>query len=119
MKHSAEAMARFKTTLEEEGYCLVPNAIDDGELSELRETLVKVAAEEVRGETDYTYDDGSNQRVWVLLNKGQVFERLAQNETVLELVEHLLGPGFLLSNINANVTGPGGKPMFLHSDTDY
>ena len=36
-----------------------------------------------------------------------------------ELVGHVLGPGFLLSNVNANIAGPGGKPMFLHSDQDY
>src|SRR5262249_18452239 len=66
-----------------------------------------------------TTDDGANQRVWVLLNKGRIFEELVENELVLDLIGHLLGPGFLLSNINAHIVGPGGKPMFLHSDTDY
>jgi ectoine hydroxylase-related dioxygenase (phytanoyl-CoA dioxygenase family) len=113
------AMARYKTELVEQGFCLVRNALEPGERRQLRDTLVRVAAEEIATGTDYVYEDGSNQRVWVLLNKGECFERLVQNEIALELVGHLLGPGFLLSNVNANIAGPGGKPMFLHSDQDY
>lgn len=119
MKPTAGDMARCKTELEEQGYCLVPGALDPPQLEELRSTLVQVAAEEIANGTDYVYDDGANQRVWVLLNKGRIFEGLVQNELALELVGHLLDPGFLLSNVNANIAGPGGKPMFLHSDQDY
>ena len=94
-------------------------ALPPATFDELRDTLVRLAAEEIATGTDYIYENGSNQRVWVLLNKGRIFEDLVQNEVALELVGHLLGPGFLLSNINANIAGPGGQPMFLHSDTDY
>ncbi len=119
MTPTAADMARYKAALEEHGYCLVNGALDPQELTDLRDTLIRVGAEEVANGTDYVYDDGSNQRVWVLLNKGRCFEELVQHPVALELVGHLLGPGFLLSNVNANITGPGGKPMFLHSDTDY
>jgi ectoine hydroxylase-related dioxygenase (phytanoyl-CoA dioxygenase family) len=119
MKPTAANMARYKAELQEQGYSLVRDALDPAELKELRDTLVRVAAEEIANGTDYVYEDGSNQRVWVLLNKGRCFEELVQNEIALELVGHLLGPGFLLSNVNANIAGPGGKPMFLHSDQDY
>lgn len=112
-------MVGYKTDLEEQGYCLVRDALQPAQLHLLRETLMRVAAEEIANETDYVYDNGANQRVWVLLNKGRCFEELVQHPLALELVGHLLGPGFLLSNINANITGPGGQPMFLHSDTDY
>jgi len=119
MKPTPEEMTRYQAELEEQGYCLVHDALDPEHLREVREALVRVAAEEIANGTDYVYENGSNQRVWVLLNKGRLFEELVQDETALELVGHLLGPGFLLSNTNANIAGPGGKPMFLHSDTDY
>jgi ectoine hydroxylase-related dioxygenase (phytanoyl-CoA dioxygenase family) len=119
MKPTAADMARYKGELEEQGYCLVRDALEPTQLEELRETLVRVAAAEVANGTDYVYEHGANQRVWVLLNKGRCFEQLVQHEIALELVGHLLGPSFLLSNVNANITGPGGKPMFLHSDQDY
>lgn len=112
-------LTQYKELLDAHGYCVVEGALADERLNELRETLDRVAKEEIENETDYVYDEGSNQRVWVLLNKGRCFEELVQDPLVLELIEHLLGNGFLLSNVNANITGPGGKPMFLHSDEDY
>jgi ectoine hydroxylase-related dioxygenase (phytanoyl-CoA dioxygenase family) len=119
MAPNAEELVRYAAELDQNGYCLVREAIETSELDLLRETLVRVAAEEIENDTDYVYENGSNQRVWALLNKGEVFERLVQNETILTLVSHLLGKVFLLSNINANIAGPGGNPMFLHSDQDY
>src|SRR5262249_24013576 len=105
-------MAAYKAALDEHGYCLVEGALSPARLATLRDTLVRVAAEEIANGTDYVYEDGSNQRVSVLLNKGRVFQELVQEPPPL-------GPGFLLSTTTANIPGPGGKPMFLHSDTDY
>ncbi|MFQ5665460.1 MAG: phytanoyl-CoA dioxygenase family protein [Candidatus Binatia bacterium] len=119
MKPTAADMARYRANLDEQGYCLVREALSAAEVNAVRDTVVRVAAAEIANGIDYVYENGSNQRVWVLLNKGRVFEELVQNEVALELIGHLLGPGFLLSNVNANITGPGGNPMFLHSDTDY
>lgn len=119
MMPSTEELARYSTELTRDGYCLVSGALETSEVDLLRETLVHVAADEIANETDYVYENGSNQRVWALLNKGPVFETLVQNETILALVSSLLGRVFLLSNVNANIAGPGGNPMFLHSDQDY
>jgi ectoine hydroxylase-related dioxygenase (phytanoyl-CoA dioxygenase family) len=119
MPLTTEALNRAKQELDEHGYTLLSNAVDAAEITELRDTLVSVAAEEIREGTDYVYENGSNQRVWSLLNKGEVFERIVQNENILAVLEHLLGSIFLLSNVNANIAGPGGQPMFLHSDQDY
>src|SRR5690349_2062723 len=94
-----QQLTAYKPNLDVQGYCLVENALAPDRLRELRDTLVRVAAEEIANGTDYVYEDGSNQRVWVLLNKGRCFEALVQDEMALELVGHLLGPGFLLSNV--------------------
>jgi ectoine hydroxylase-related dioxygenase (phytanoyl-CoA dioxygenase family) len=64
-------------------------------------------------------EDSSNQRVWGLLNKGQIFVELAEDPAALDLLKHLLGWPFLLSNISANITGPGGGEMVLHADQLY
>ena len=119
MNVSPEHVRQYRTDIKEQGYCLVEDALDPPRLKEVREALLRVAAEErARGEA-YLEENDSNQRVWVLLNKGRVFEELVQDELTLEIVGKILGPGFLLSNVNANITGPGGGPMFLHSDQDY
>ena len=105
--------------LAEHGYCLIEGALAPDRLAALADRISELAALEVAEGTDYVYEDGANQRVWNLLNKGEIFEALAEDRLVLGLMEHLLGFGFLLSNLDANIAGPGGKPMFLHADQSY
>ena len=59
---------------------------------------------------------GVNQRVWMLVNKGQPFVDLLYNERVLALVRLLLGDEFLLSSHGANIAKQGGVKMPLHTD---
>jgi len=105
--------------LDEHGYCLIEGALAPDKLDAVRTRLVGQAAAEVADGTDYVYEGGANQRVWTLLNKGEVFEELAQDPLILKLMGHMLGPDFLLSNIDANIAGPGGEPMFLHADQSF
>jgi ectoine hydroxylase-related dioxygenase (phytanoyl-CoA dioxygenase family) len=110
---------RARADLAEHGYCLLEGLLPPDHLDAIRTRLDEQAAAEIADGTDYVYEGGANQRVWTLLNKGEVFVELAQEPTVLSLIEHLLGPQFLLSNIDANITGPGGPPMFLHADQGF
>jgi ectoine hydroxylase-related dioxygenase (phytanoyl-CoA dioxygenase family) len=116
---SVTSLDRAMAELEENGYCLLRDALERDRLHAVRQRVVEVAAAEIAGGTDYVYEGGSNQRVWTLLNKGELFVELALEPQVLELMERLLGTGFLLSNIDANIAGPGGRPMFLHADQSY
>jgi ectoine hydroxylase-related dioxygenase (phytanoyl-CoA dioxygenase family) len=104
-----------KADLAEHGYCLIEGLLAPERLATLGARLVELADQEIRDGTDYVYEDGANQRVWTLLNKGDCFVELACDPTALEIIGHLLGPDLLLSNID----GPGGKPMFLHADQSY
>jgi hypothetical protein len=74
-------MTAYRAALDEQGWCVVEGALSPARLATLRETLVRVAAEEIASGTDYVYEDGSNQRVWVLLNKGRVFEELVRTRS--------------------------------------
>lgn len=58
----------------------------------------------------------ANQRVWNLLNKGEVFREFATNAVALELIRHLLGPDILLFSTTANIARRGGQPQPLHGD---
>jgi ectoine hydroxylase-related dioxygenase (phytanoyl-CoA dioxygenase family) len=105
--------------LDEHGYCLLEGALAPDQLAEIRARIVELAEQEVRDGTDYVYENGCNQRIWTLLNKGDCFVDLAQHPLVSGLMEKLLGFGYLLSNIDANIAGPGGPPMFLHADQSF
>lgn len=107
-----------KKHLAEYGYCLVADALSPESLRAVRARLVEIAEQERSDGSAFLYD-GGNQRVFGLLNKGQVFEDIVQHPAVCELMEELLGYNFLLSSIHANIAGPGGAPMPLHPDQTF
>lgn len=123
---------RLEYDLEEYGYCLVEKALKVGEVEALRTRLADVAHREVDEGTAWIDTGGANQRVFNLLNKGQVFVDLAQHPVVLKWMSHLLctpeqrtvvrgqelGTSFLLSSLIANIAGPGNPsaPLGLHAD---
>jgi ectoine hydroxylase-related dioxygenase (phytanoyl-CoA dioxygenase family) len=112
-------LSQAKADLAELGYCLIENALAPARVASLRSRIIELAEAEVADGTDYVYEDGANQRVWSLPNKGDEFIDLVFDPTVTELMNHLLGFGWLLSNLDANIAGPGGKPMFLHADQSF
>jgi ectoine hydroxylase-related dioxygenase (phytanoyl-CoA dioxygenase family) len=112
-------LTRARDDLAAHGYCLIDGLLSPDRVTRLRARLEELAEAEIAAGTDYVYEGGANQRVWTLLNKGDEFVELALDPTALELMEHLLGEEVLLSNIDANIAGPGGKPMFLHADQSF
>lgn len=109
---------RAAKDLDEEGYCLLACPVPEAEFQALRDHLHRLAAQERASEAGYVYD-GGNQRVFSLLNKGEVYERNVQDPSVLQLMEGLLGYSFLLSSTHANIAGPGGAPMHIHADQTF
>ena len=101
------------------GYCLIPDALSPEQGDALRTRLVEQAAGEDAAGVAWHDAGGANQRVWMLLNKGQEFVDLALHPLALELMRHLLGPEILLSSITANIAGKGGLPMVLNADQGY
>lgn len=112
--------------LETCGLCLVGDALSEAEIAEARQRLVEQAAGEAAAGISY-HDGGDadgeaaqpNQRVWNLINKGEVFRRIAVSPRALGLVRALLGPDILLSSMTANIARKGGVPMALHTDQGY
>src|SRR3954453_12705275 len=106
--------AEAHADLAEHGFCLLEGALSSEQVAALRARVMELAAQEVADGTDYVYEGGANQRVWSLLRKDDLFVQLACDSAVWPLMEHVLGFGFLLSNIDVNIAGPSGQPMFLH-----
>lgn len=112
--------------LEEHGLCLLGDALSPREVEETRQRLVEQAEGEVANGVPYhdggAPGDGSrqpNQRIWNLINKGEVFRRIPVSPGTLSLVRALLGPDILLSSMTANIARKGGAPMALHTDQNY
>jgi ectoine hydroxylase-related dioxygenase (phytanoyl-CoA dioxygenase family) len=117
-------LARAEQDLRDTGVCLFEGALAPPQLGRVREALYRAADDDVaRGRTqkfgfDYAHDD-TNQRVWNLLSRDPIFGDLAEHPAALALLRAFLGWPILLSNISANITGPGGGEMVLHADQIY
>ena len=138
---TTSSIDRAKSDMDAFGYCLIENALEpvvvDAALKRLKE---QAAAEMAQGAafedggpkqqwgafTDgkgrprrqaYTAAAGGvNQRVWMLVNKGQVFREILFTACVRAVVDHVLGEDYLLSSYSANIAKPGGVAMNLHTD---
>jgi ectoine hydroxylase-related dioxygenase (phytanoyl-CoA dioxygenase family) len=118
-------LAAAQRDLDEYGLTRLADATTREEIDEARQRLIaQAAAEDALGIS--SRDDGRanravgaalpNQRVWNLINKGEVFRRIAMNPTAHRLIRHLLGPEFLLFSITANIACKGGQAQNLHGD---
>jgi ectoine hydroxylase-related dioxygenase (phytanoyl-CoA dioxygenase family) len=129
-----------KSDLDRFGYCVLAEALPAPQLAALRTRLEEQALAE--RQTGVGYFDGApgqnwgsfrdaggklradafgagagvNQRVWMLVNKGQVFIDLLGHPLARALVGHVLGEHYLLSSYTANIANPGGEAMKLHTD---
>ncbi|EHJ62621.1 hypothetical protein NSU_0449 [Novosphingobium pentaromativorans US6-1] len=123
----ARNLKQCKADLARTGLCIIEDALSPERLKRARDDLYQAAqddsviAAQTAGQQDndriLTADyDSSNLRVWALLNRGQSFIDMAQDPAAIDLVEHTLGPGFLLSNMTANITLPGHAGMKMHAD---
>jgi len=101
------------------GACRLEGALGRDDLAELREAVAQAAADNAASGDAYVYSDGANQRIWCLFNRGECFIRLAENPQALAIIRTVLGHDALLSNLSANVTGPGGRAMMPHWDQDW
>lgn len=105
-----------KRDLDEQGFCVVPGVLDPKTLAAVRErTLAQAEAERALGLMPEGLE-GPNQRVFMLVNKGQEFVDLITHPVALELAGHLLGRVFLLSQFSANIARFGGVEQGLHCD---
>jgi len=106
--------------LDDYGLCLIAGRLGADRLQTVRERVYQLADADTTAGRGYRLDtDLTNQRIWSLLDKGDEFVDLVLDEVALNLTRHLIGRAFLLSNVTANITQPGGGEMASHCDQGY
>jgi ectoine hydroxylase-related dioxygenase (phytanoyl-CoA dioxygenase family) len=110
-------LAEAKRALDENGYCILPDVLESTVLAQIRERIeAQAEAERALGLTVEGGPEGPNQRVFMLVNKGQVFVDLITHPLAMQLARHVLGGAFLLSQFSANIARFGGVEQGLHCD---
>ena len=97
-----------KKQLDTDGFLLLESLIPSDTTAELRERALTLAAAEQKAGKSHTYlANGSAQRVWNLINKGEIFEEAIQHPKMLAAMAYLLGSDCTLSSFTVNVLYPG------------
>lgn len=105
-----------KSQLDEHGYVLLKNVITNDEADQLRSLSISLATKEREAGCGFMYFEDCAQRVWNLVNKGELFEKAIQHPRILAPIEYLIGEDCTLSSFSVNVIGPGAPDGGLHID---
>ncbi len=110
--------ARLGSDLETWGYCVIERALEGRTLDAVRRRLVAQSAAErtLHNNKNPANTDPVNQWVGMLLNKGDIFFELIRHPLAMSLVEHLIGPDYVISCVDAQIQHPGAGTMPLHTD---
>ena len=108
----AEQVAR----IDEDGYVVVPDAIEPELVATLRDTLRRLERELDVRPLATEAEGHSTLRMYNLLAKDPAFAAMPVHANVLPVVERLLDRGCLLSGMTAMDIGPGEDPQPLHGD---
>lgn len=109
-------LQRHLDTIEEQGYCIVENAIEPQLLTEIRETVARVEDElDVQPRGNRT-EGFATKRMYNLLSKDRAFWKLPIHDNVLPFPEQLLDRECVLSGTTCMHIGPGEVHQGLHSD---
>ena len=110
-------IASEREHLDEHGFLLLESLIPLATTARLRERSLALAAAEKAIGRGHTYlANDSAQRVWNLIDKGEIFEEAIQHPKVLAAMAYLLGADCTLSSFTVNALYPGAPDAGLHID---
>lgn len=105
-----------RRSLDENGYVLIENAMDEALLSALRARIGELFVEEGDRAGREFKTEANAHRLANLVDKGDVFARAIILAPLLEYVRHVLGPDVKLSSLNARSADPHsdeGQPLHV------
>src|SRR5215472_4511707 len=102
--------------IERQGFTIIENFLDAGMLAEVREGLAQFLGTH-HGRNDF--EGYRTERVYTLVARALVFERIAEDPRILALCDTFLLPGYLLTASQAICIHPGETPQSVHSDDSF
>jgi ectoine hydroxylase-related dioxygenase (phytanoyl-CoA dioxygenase family) len=98
------------------GYTIVEDAIEPDLVDALVDDLARLEQElEVRPAPN-SFEGVNTLRVYNLLARGEVWQRVPVHERVLPIVDAVLDPGCLISSLSSVNIGPGETAQPIHAD---
>jgi ectoine hydroxylase-related dioxygenase (phytanoyl-CoA dioxygenase family) len=104
--------------LDELGYLVLPGFVSPAMLAELRDRVETLWTQEGNAAgSEFRYEAGT-RRLANLVDKGAIFAELVAMPKILECIEHVIGPDYKLSSLNARSANPNNaESQPWHADT--
>ena len=102
---------------ERDGYVILEGLLSPSEIAAIKAALAPF--EENRPMGRNPFEGELSQRVYSLAGKGEVFMRLAEHPAVVSLLDRLLLPNWLLSNLQSIRLHPGETAQPFHTDDAF
>jgi ectoine hydroxylase-related dioxygenase (phytanoyl-CoA dioxygenase family) len=102
--------------LASDGFVVLPDLVDEPTVARIKAEVSRHTTHDGRNE----FEGHRTRRVYALLDKAPSVAELVEHPVILELLDQLLLPGYLLSANLAIDVGPGETPQpWHHDDTFY
>ncbi|GLZ08419.1 hypothetical protein Acsp03_58850 [Actinomadura sp. NBRC 104412] len=101
--------------LERDGYVILTDLLGREECDELRAELTPLLGRTGRN----AFEGHRTQRIYSVLNKTRAVDRLVDHPRVLALIDRLLLPNYLLSQLQVINILPGEDAQLLHPDDGF
>ncbi|MDH3653769.1 MAG: phytanoyl-CoA dioxygenase family protein [Myxococcales bacterium] len=114
---SSQRDQTWREAYDASGYVVLQRLLNEDELGEVRDALAPLLAQGPSGRNDF--EGTKTQRVYTLVARGKVFERLVEHPVVLSMMDELLLSNYLLTANQAISIAPGETPQPAHSDDAF
>ncbi|MEM7613311.1 MAG: phytanoyl-CoA dioxygenase family protein [Pseudomonadota bacterium] len=111
---SAEIDADYKTLMRD-GYVIIDSLISKERCKQIKQDGLRLLGNKGRN----SFEGHSTQRVYNVLSKTRLTDRLADHPRILGLMDKLFRPGFLLSQSQIINILPGERAQGLHADDAF
>ena len=99
-----------------EGYAMVTGLLDPARCQALVDEIDRVEKEHEIDFGKNDFEGFQTRRIFNLIQRGPRFRELVVDDTMLQIIESILGVDFLLSGTTSMHLGPGETPQLLHAD---
>jgi len=113
---TTEELDRRAAEIAERGYTIVEDAIEEDLVAELDDTLLRLEKELGILPAGNPFEGAQTVRLYNLLARGAVFERIPVHAGVLPIVERVLDSGCLVSSLSSIAIDPGEAAQPIHAD---
>ncbi|WP_062982974.1 phytanoyl-CoA dioxygenase family protein [Nocardia anaemiae] len=101
--------------LDRDGYVILEGLLDSAQCAALRAELLPLLGPNGRN----AFEGHRTQRLYSVLGKTRMVDRLVDHPRVLALLDRLLLPGYLLSQLQIINIAPGENAQLLHPDDGF